>query len=167
MRTAILLLATCFAATPALAEDAATGLGKDAARGMKKERLSVEALCAQLTLAEVTAIMGERYERRPEREKLYQRCEYGDGQEKGRLRVRYFSLASSRVSEAAWRKFVEVDAKGKVVERDGMLVSHLRRNRFGTDSVRFKDRQGHELELSVNSGVTEEQAVALAKAAMD
>ena len=59
------------------------------------------------------------------------------------------------------------EAKGKVIERDGVLVSHLRRDRFGTDSIWFKDRQGRALELNVNSGITEDQAVALAKSAMD
>jgi hypothetical protein len=46
-------------------------------------------------------------------------------------------------------------------------VSHFRGKKFGTDSIWFKDRQGHALELNVNSGVTEDQAVALAKSAMD
>jgi hypothetical protein len=71
------------------------------------------------------------------------------------------------LSEASWRKFVESGGKGKAIERDGVLVSHFRGNRFGTESIWFKDRQGHALELNVNSGLTEDQAVALAKAAMD
>ena len=98
---------------------------------------------------------------------LYRVCTYGDGKEKGKLKVRYFSLGSSRLSEAGWRRFVESEGKGEVIERDGLLVSHFRRNTFGTDSIWFKDRQGHALELNVNSGVTEDQAVALAKSALD
>jgi len=132
-----------------------------------KAKLSVDALCTQLTLTEVTAIMGNNYARRPESEQMYQVCTYGDSTEKGKMKVRYFSFGSSRLQEAGWRKFVEVEAKGKVVERDGVLVSHFRKDKFGTDSVWFMDRQGHALELNVNSGVTEDQAVALAKAAMD
>jgi len=166
----ILLLALVIIATftlPAHAQSAASGIAKDAARGLKSARLSVGALCAQLTLNEVTVIMGRNFERRPDTEKMYQVCKYGDSKEKGKLPVRYFSLGSSRLKEAGWRKFVEVDAKGKVIERDGVLVSHFRRNKFGTDSIWFTDRQGHALELNVNSGVTEDQAVALAKAAMD
>jgi hypothetical protein len=166
----IVLLALAIMATftpPAHAQSAATGIAKDAARGLKTARLSVDALCAQLTLDEVTAIVGKNFERRPDTEKLYQVCKYGDSKEKGKLRVRYFSLGSSILKEASWRKFVESDAKGKIIERDGVLVSHFRRNKFGTDSIWFKDRQGHALELNVNSGITEDQAVALAKAAMD
>mgnify|MGYP001618166851 CR=1 FL=1 len=164
------LLALAIAATftpPTHARSAAAGIAKDAARGSKTARLSVAALCAQLTLDEVTAIMGTNFERRPATEKLYQLCKYGDSKEKGKLRVRYFSLGSSIVQEAGWRKLVESEGKGKVIERDGVLVSHFRRNKFSTDSIWFKDRQGHALELNVNSGITEDQAVALAKAAMD
>ncbi len=166
----IVLLALAILATftpPAHAKSAATGIAKDAARGSKTARLSVDALCAQLTLAEVTAIVGNSFERRPDTEQMYQVCKYGDSKEQGKLQVRYFSLGSSRLKEASWRKFVESDAKGKIIERDGVLVSHFRRNKFGTDSIWFKDRQGHALELNVNSGITEDQAVALAKAAMD
>ena len=153
--------------TPAHAQSAATGIAKDATRGSKTARLSVDALCAQLTLDEVTAIMGKNFERRSDTEKLYQVCKYGDSKEKGKLKVRYFSLGNSKLKEASWRKFVESEGKGKVIERDGVLVSHFRRDKFSTDSIWFKDRQGHALELNVNSGVTEDQAVALAKAAMD
>jgi hypothetical protein len=167
MQMALLVSAVLATAAPAPEPGAATSIAKEVQRGSKNLRLSLEALCARLTLAEVVAVMGEGYQRRPEREKLSQACTYGDGKEKGKLPVRSFSLESSRMTEAGWRKFVEVTARGKVVERDGVLVSHLRRDRFGTDSVWFKDRQGHALELNVNAGVTEDQAVALAKAAMD
>jgi len=153
--------------TPAYAQNAATGSVKDVVRGAETARLSVDALCAQLTLDEVSAIMGKNYERRPDTEKMYQVCTYGDSKEKGKLRVRYFSLGSSRLMEAGWRKFVEFAGKGEVIERDGLLVSHFRRKKFGTDSIWFLDRQGHALELNVNSGITEDQAVALAKSAMD
>jgi hypothetical protein len=167
MHIVLLALAIIATGVQAHAQSAAPGIAKDAVRELETARLSVDALCAQLTLAEVTAIMGKNYERRPDAEKLYQVCKYGDSKERGTLKVRYFSLGSSRLTEAGWRKFVEVDGKGEVIERDGVLVSHFRRNKFGTDSVWFKDRQGHALELNVNSGVTEDQAVALAKSAMD
>ena len=153
--------------TPAHAQSTATGIAKDAARGSGTARLSVDALCAKLTLDEVTAIVGRNFERRPGTEQSRPVCKYGDGKEKRTMQVRYFSLGSSIFNEASWRKFVESDAKGKVIERDGVLVSHFRRNKFGTDSIWFTDRQGRALELNVNSGVTEDQAVALAKAAMD
>jgi len=165
MHIIILALALIVTFTPAHAQSAARGIAKDAARGSKTARLSVDALCAQLTLAEVTAIMGRDFVRRPETEKLYQECKYGDSKDK--KRVRYFSLGSNILKEAGWRKFVESSGKGKVIERDGVLVSHLRKNKFGTDSIWFNDRKGHALELNVNSGITEDQAVALAKAAMD
>ena len=167
MPIALLALAIIVAFTPpGHAQSAATGITKDAARGSKTARLSVDALCAQLTLKEVTAIVGKNFERRPDTEKLYLVCKYGDSKEKGKLRVRYFSLGNSILKEASFRKLV-AEAKGKIIERDGVLVSHFRRNKFGTDSIWFKDRQGHALELNVNSGITEDQAVALAKAAMD
>lgn len=167
MRMVFLAFVIIATLAPAHAQSPATGIGNDVARGPKAARLSVDALCARLTLKAVNAVMGKNFERRPEKDKLYQACTYGDSTDKGKLQVRYFSLGNSRLKEAGWRKFVEVEAKGKVVERDGVLVSHLRRNKFGTDSIWFKDRQGHALELNVNSGVTENQAVALAKAAMD
>ena len=166
----IVLLALAIVATlmpPAHAQSAAPGIAKDAARGTRTARLSVEALCAKLTLDEVTAIVGGNFERRSDTEQSRQVCKYGDSKEKRAVQVRYFSLGNSIFNEARWRKFVESDAKGKVVERDGLLVSHFRRNKFGTDTVWFRDRQGHALELNVNSGLTEDQAVALAKAAMD
>lgn len=163
----LLALAILATLTPAHAQSAATGIAKDAARGSKTARLSVDALCAKFTLDEVTAIMGKNFERRPDKEKLYQGCTYGDSREKGKRQIRYFWLGNSSLKEAGWRKFVESEAKGKVIERDGVLVSHFRRNKFSTDSIWFTDRQGHALELNVNSGVTEDQAVALAKAAMD
>jgi len=147
------------------AQSAATGIAKDAARG-SKTRLSVDALCAQLTLDEVTAIMGKDFVRRPDTEQLFQECKYGDSKDK--QRVRYFSLGSSIVTEASWRKMVESGGKGKVTERDGVLVGHHRANGFGAlDDIWFKDRQGHALYLSVNTKITEDQAVALAKAAMN
>ncbi len=83
-------------------------------------------------------------------------------------RVRYFSLGSSILKEASWRKLVESGGKGKVTGRDGVLVGHYRGTRFGAlDEIWFKDRQGHALYLRVNTKITEDQAVALAKAAMD
>lgn len=167
MHIVILALAIIAAHTPTHAQSLATGITKNVARGSNAARLSVDALCAQLTLDEVTTIVGKNFERRPDTEEMYQICKYGDSREKGKLYVRYFSLGSSRLNEARWRKFVESDAKGKVIERDGVLVSHFRGNKFGTDSIWFKDRKGHALELNVNRGVTEDQAVALAKAAMD
>jgi len=165
----IVLLALAIIATftpPAHAQSAATGIARDAARGSKTARLSVDALCAQLTLDEVTAIMGKNFERRPDTEQLFQECKYGDS--KDRERVRYFSLGSNIASEASWRKMVESGGKGKVTERDGVLVGHHRGNGFGAlDDIWFKDRQGHALYLRVNAKITEDQAVALAKAAMD
>ena len=174
LTVAVLSLASCSdggssSATntpPAHAQSVASGIAKDAARGSKTAQLSVDALCLKLTLDEVTAIVGKNFERRPDHEKVFHACTYGDSREK--QQVRYFSLGNTMFKEAAsWRKFVESDAKGKVIERDGVLVSHFRRNKFGTDSIWFKDRQGRALELNVNSGITEDQAVALAKAAMD
>jgi hypothetical protein len=152
---------------PAHAQSTASGMAKEVARGAKTARLSVDALCARLTLKEVSAIMGVNYVRMPDKDKLYGACTYGDSTEKEVLQVRYFSLGNSSLQEADWRRFVETESKGRVIERDGVLVSHFRRNRFGTDTIWFKDRQGHALELNVNSGLTEDQAVALAKAAMD
>jgi len=150
---------------PAHAQSPAPDTAKAAARGARTAPLSIDALCAKLTLDEVTAIVGRNFERRPT--PLYPGCRYADGKEKGKLQVRHFTLGNSRLKEAGWRKFVESAGKGKVVERDGVLVSHFRGDKFGTDSIWFKDRQGHALELSVNSGITEDQAVALAKSAMD
>lgn len=167
MHIVLLALAILAMFTPAHAQNAASRIAKDTASGSKTARLSVDALCAQLTLDEVTAILGKNFERKPDTEKLYQVCKYGDSKEKGKLQVRYFTLGSSILKEEGWRKFVESEGKGKVIERDGVLVSHFRRNKFGTDSIWFKDRQGRALELNVNSGITEDQAVALAKAAMD
>jgi len=167
MRIVVLAIAILYTCVLAHAQSAATGVAREAASGSRTAPLSAEALCARLTLDEVTAIMGKNFERRRDTEKLYQVCKYGDSKEKGKLQVRYFTLGNSRLKEAGWRKFVESEGKGKVIERDGVLVSHFRRDKFGTDSIWFKDRQGHALELNVNSGVTEDQAVALAKAAMD
>jgi hypothetical protein len=113
------------------------------------------------------AIVGPKFVRMPERDKLYQRCTYGDSKEKSAMGKRYFGMSSSRLNAADWRKFVETDAKGNVIERDGVLVSHYRRNKFGADTIWFKDSEGNALELNVNSGVTEDKAVALAKAAIN
>ena len=151
----------------ALAQSAITGSVTHAARSTKPARLSVAALCAQLTLEEVTVVVGDTFERKPEAEGLPHVCKYGARQEKGKMKVRYFTLGSSTLTEAGWRHFVETEAKGEVIQRDGVLVSHLHKQKFGTDSIWFKDRQGNALELNVNSGITEDQAVALAKAAMD
>ena len=165
----IVLLALAIIATftpPAHAQSAATGIAKDAARGSQTARLSVDALCAQLTLDEVTAIVGKTFERRPDTEQLFQECKYGDSKDK--QRVRYFSLGSNIMNEASWRKMVESGGKGKVTERDVVLVGDYRGNGFGAlDEIWFKDRQGHALYLRVNAKITEDQAVALAKAAMD
>jgi hypothetical protein len=165
MHIVVLAIALLTAFAHAHAQSAATGVGKEVARGPRTAPLTADALCAKLTLDEVTAIMGKNFEQRPHT--LYPGCKYGDSKEKGKLQVRYFTLGNSRMKEASWRKFVESEGKGKVVERDGVLVSRFRGNRFGTDSIWFKDRQGHALELNVNSGITEDQAVALAKSAMD
>lgn len=166
MHVVLLALAIVSTSAPAYAQSAATGIATEVARGSAAAPSSVDALCTRLTLDEVTAIVGRNFERRTGTGKLYQACKYGDGKEKGKLQVRYFSLASSRLTEAGWRKFV-AQAKGSVIERDGVLVSHFRRDRFGTDSIWFKDRQGRALELNVNSGISEDQAVALAKSAVD
>jgi len=165
MHIVVLVIALLTAFAHANAQIAATGVVKEVARGPRTAPLSADALCARLTLDEVTAIMGKNFEHRPNT--LYPGCKYGDSKEKGKLQVRYFTLGNSRLKEASWRKFVETEGKGKVVERDGVLVSRFRGNKFGTDSVWFKDRQGHALELNVNSGITEDQAVALAKSAID
>ena len=128
---------------PAHAQSAATGIATEAARGSKTARLSVDALCAQLMLDEVTAIMGKNFARgRPDTEQLFQECKYGDSKDK--QRVRYFSLGSNILKEASWRKMVESGGKGKVIERDGVLVGHSRHSRgkgFGDlDDIWFKDR---------------------------
>lgn len=163
------LVALALVATVLSAPDptAAAAHAAEVQRGARRAPLPVAALCARLTPAEVASILGPRFVRRPEKDLPTQVCAYVDGKEKGPMPVRSFSLGSSRLTEAGWRKFVEVQAKGKVVERDGVLVSHFRRDKFGTDVVWFKDREGNALELSVNAGVTEAQAVALAKAGMD
>jgi len=154
-------------AASAQAETTASRIAKETAHGPKSARLSIAALCAQLTLDEVSAIVGQQFVRQPEKEKLYSACSYGDSNESGAIKTRYFSLANSALQETAWRHFVEAEAKGKVVVREGLLISHLRHDKFATDSLWFQDRQGHALELSVNAGVSEDQAVALAKAALD
>ena len=165
MHIVVLVIAILYALPLAHAQSAATGIAREAASGSRNAPLTADALCARLTLDEVTAVMGKNFERRPHT--LYPGCRYGDSKDKGKLQVRYFTLTNSKLKEASWRKFVESEAKGKVVERDGVLVSHFRRDKFGTDIVWFRDRQGHALELSVNSGLTEDQAVALAKSAID
>ena len=165
MHIMVLAIAIFTAFAQAHAQSAASGVAKEVARGPRTAPLSADALCAKLTLDEVTAVMGKNFERRPHT--LYPGCRYGDGNEKAKRQVRYFTLGNSTLKEASWRKFVESEGKGKVVERDGVLVSRFRGNKFGTDSIWFKDRQGRALELNVNSGLTEDQAVALAKSAMD
>lgn len=167
MKIALISLAIiAMLTTAAHAQSAAPGIAKDAAHASPFARLSVDALCAQLTIDEVTAIMGKDFVRRPETEALYQECKYGDSKDK--KRVRYFSLGSNIVKEKGWRKMLESGRKGKVTERDGLLVSHYRENVFGPlDEIWFKDKLGHALYLRVNAKITEEQAVALAKAAMD
>ena len=133
-------------------------------------RLSVAQLCAKLPPEKVQAIMGKKFQRRNKGEDLFQECKYGDSTEKGSMPVRYFSLGSYALSskEAGWRKQIEGKGKGKVTERDGVLVGDRNGNGFGTlDTIWFKDRSGHPLYLTVNAGVTEDQAVALAKAAMN
>jgi hypothetical protein len=165
----IVFLALAMVATftmPAHAQGAATRIARDAARGSKTARLSVDALCAQLTLDEVTAIMGKNFERRRDSEELFRECTYGDSKDK--QRVRYFSLGSSILTEASWRATVAAGGKGKVTERDGVLVGDYRGNGFGAlDDIWFKDRQGHALYLQANAKITEAQAVALANAAKD
>jgi hypothetical protein len=154
-------------AVSAQAETTAHRIAKETTPGHKLPRLSIAALCAQLTQDEVSTVVGQHFVRQPEKEKLSSACSYGDRKETGALKTRYFSLANSILSATAWRHFIEAEADGKVVIRDGLLISHLRRDKFATDSVWFQDRQGHALELSVNAGISEEQAVALAKAALD
>ena len=165
MHIAILaLFLTLASVTSVPAQSSATSIGKDATRGSKSARLSADALCAQLTLDEVTAIVGKNFARKPD--KLLLECKYGDTKDK--QQVRYFSLGSSVLQEANWRKLMESGGKGKVTERDGVLVSHSRGNRFGPlDEILFKDRRGHALYLRVNSKISEDQAVALAQAAKD
>lgn len=167
MHMVLLALAIIATFTPsAQAQSAATSIGKDATRGSMTGRLPVGALCAQLTLDEVTAIMGKDFVRKPEGEELYQECKYGDSKDK--QRVRYFSLGSSILKETSWRKLIESGGKGKVTERDGVLVGHHRGTNFGAlDEIWFKDKRGHALYLRINSKITEDQAVVLAKAAMD
>ena len=86
------------------------------------------------------------------------------------MTVRYFSLGSYALGrkEASWRKEIEGNGKGTVTERDGVLVGDRQGNGFGAlDTLWFKDRSGHPLYLTVNAGVTEDQAVALAKAVLN
>ena len=167
MHNPLLVLAIIAALTPAArAQSVASGIARDALQGSKTARLSVDVLCAQLTLDEVTAIMGKNFKRRPDSEQMFQECKYGDSKDK--QRVRYFSLGSNILKEASWRQMVESGGKGRVTERDGVLVGDYRGDGFGTlDDIWFKDRQGHALYLRVNTTITEDQAVALAKAAMD
>jgi hypothetical protein len=167
--TPIVLLALALVVAssgPADAQGGTAGITQDAARGKTMARLSVDALCAQLTLDEVRAIMGGDFERRRDTEQMFKECKYGDSKDK--QRVRYFSLGSSVVGEASWRKMVESGGKGTVTARDGVLVGHRRGSRFvALDEIWFKDSQGHPLYLRVNAKITEDQAVALAKAARD
>ena len=169
MKIFLLLLAIiAMPISPAHAENVATTVGKDAARGSITGRLPVEALCAKLTLEKVITIMGKHYARRADGEQLFLECKYGDSKEKGKMPVRYFSLGSSILKEANWRKTVESGGKGKVTERDGVLVGDYRGDGFGAlDEIWFKDKLGRALYLRANSGVSEDQAVKLAKAAME
>ncbi len=163
MKIVLLALILSLLTGQADAQSLAAGLGKDAASG-NTARMSADALCSQLTLDEVTAILGKNFTRKAD--KLFIECKYGDSKDK--QQVRYFSLGSSVLTEASWRKLMESGGKGKVTERDGVLVSHSRGNKFGSlDEVLFKDRKGHALYLRVNTKISEDQAVALAKAAMD
>jgi len=98
-------------APPAYAQSVATGIARDAAQGSKTARLSVDTLCAQLTLDEVTAIMGENFARRPDTEQLFRECKYGDSKDK--QRVRFFSLGSNILKEASWRKMFESGGKAR------------------------------------------------------
>ena len=88
----VLFMAFAIIAAPftplAHAQNTITGSVTHAVRGSKPARLSVAALCAQLTLDEVTAIMGDNFERRPESEGKPQVCEYSDRLEKGKMKVR-------------------------------------------------------------------------------
>lgn len=114
--------------------------------------------------------MGKHFQRREKGEELFQECKYGDSNEKGSMPVRYFSVGSYffKSKEAAWRKEIEGNGKGRVTERDGLLIGDRQGNGFGAlDTIRFSDRAGHPLYLTVNAGVTENQAVALAKAALN
>jgi len=169
MQLALLMLPVLMVLMPpAHAQGAPTGNAKAAARGANMARMPVDALCAKLTPDKVTAIMGKNFVRRTDGEELFRECKYGDSKDK--QRVRYFSLGSfeSGKTEASWRKEIESGGKGKVSARDGLLVGDRRGNGFDTfDSIWFRDRQGRALYLTVNSGITEDQAVALAKAAMD
>lgn len=168
MRFALLLFAVGVACTPlAHAQDAAKALAKEAMTSKRLPPLSIEALCARLTQDEVAAVVGAHFQRKPEKDALFRGCTYADSKEKGSVPVRYFRLVNSHVSEAGFRRTVEEVSKGKVISRDGVLVSHIRRNKFATDTVWVRDGQGRALELSVNSGVSEDQAVALAKAALN
>jgi hypothetical protein len=55
--------------------------------------------------------------------------------------------------------------KGSVKERDGVLVGDYRGDGFGTlDEIWFRDRRGRALYLRANANITEDQAVALARA---
>ncbi len=168
MKRAPLLLALGIAFTPlSHAQDTAKSIAKDVMTAKRMPPLSIEALCARLTVEEVAAVVGAHFQRKVEEGKLYQGCAYADSKEKGKLGIRYFRLVNSHLGEAGFRRLIEKDAKGKVVTRDGMLVSHDRKDRFRNDTIWFKDGQGRALELIVNSGVSEDQAVALAKAALN
>lgn len=157
MRRILLTTSILLALSPAAAAERAPG------------RLTVEQLCAKLTPEKVQAIMGKHYVRQERGEALFIECKYGDSKEKGSMPVRYFSLGSYQrsMTEASWRKQIEGKGKGKVTERDGVLVGDRLGNGFGSlDTIWFKDKSGHPLYLTVNLAVTEDQAVALAKAAM-
>lgn len=152
------------------AQSAPTDIAKPAVRAGNVARPTVDQLCAKLTLEKVQAVMGKNFQRREQGEALYRECKYGDSKEKGSMPVRYFSLGSYSFAskEAGWRKEIEGNGKGKVTTRDGVLVGDRRGDGFNTfDTIWFKDRSGQPLYITVNKGVSEDQAVALAKAAMN
>ncbi len=168
MRSVPLIFVLGLACTPWLhAQDAAKAVAKEVLNPKRVPPLSIEALCTRLTLDEVKAVLGAAYVRKPEKDALFGSCTYGDGSEKSAMPIRYFKLSNSKVDDAGFRRIVEGVGRGKVVERDGVLVSHLRRNKFGTDTVWFMDREGRALELAVNAGVSEDQAVSLVKLALN
>jgi len=166
---AIILFAAAFSSA-AFAQSATADSSKAPIRASSAYRLSVAQLCAKLSLEKVQKIMGKHYQRREKGEELFQECKYGDGKEKSSMTVRYFSLGSYALGkkDASWRKEIEGKGKGKVTERDGVLVGDRQGNGFGPlDTLWFKDKSGHPLYLTVNTGVTEDQALALAKAALN
>jgi len=170
MRFTPLFLAFGIACSPLVhAQDAAKTFATEATKPKRLAPLSIDAPGARLTQDEVTAVLGAHFQRKPEKDAVFKGCTYADSREKGAMPVRYFRLVNSPLTEDSFRRTVEEFSrgKGKLVERDGVLVTRFRNNKFGTDIVWLMDKQGRALELSVNSGVTEDQAVSLAKAALN